>query len=46
MYLAVGAAFMSLGMTNAAFLGVGIAFLGLGASFMARSKGCSNRELK
>ena len=45
MYLAVGVVFMSLGTTNAAFMGVGIAFLGLGASFMVRSR-CAVNKLK
>ena len=45
MYLALGAAFMALGMNNAAFMGVGIAFLALGVSFMVRSK-CAVNKLK
>ena len=43
MFMAVGAAFMALGLNNqTTFLAVGIAFLGLGASLMARSKQCSD----
>ena len=42
MFLAVGVAFMALGISGQrVFLWVGIAFLGLGASLMVRSRRCS-----